>query len=544
MYYKHIEKTWKESTMKISNIFKYIFIIFAVGIIVYAGYRIYKTQNAQTNTQEEPQVVEEENIIKDIRLALTNYDTMNPLITSNKEILNIDTLIFEPLFSLTKNYEIEPCLAKECAKTGNNIYVIKLKEGIVWQNGTPFTAEDVKYTIETINQGNSIYKYNTSHIATVEIVDTNTVKLTLDADVPFFSYNLIFPIVSSEYYKGEDFFTSTKTPIGTGKFTITNISTNNITLAKNTKYRELESNPIKIDTIKINLYSSMGEAYSNFKMGNIDLLDTSNPNFQDYIGTIGFEKTEYAGRQFDFLSLNCEDIILQDKAVRQAISYAIDKSNINSAIFNNQNYVAEYPLDYGNFLYETNNASSGCNPEQAKKVLEDGGWTYTNNRWKKEIEGVTRTLRLKIAVDKDNQTRIAVSELIKEQLESIGIEVRINKISKEQYNEYIGGDEYQILFTGVYTSYNPDITYYFAPGNIEKYTNEEVSKLLQNAGMINDGEKIKEIYQKVYNIYKEDVPFIGLYRTKEMVVTSSSLVGSVEANCYTSFYEIKNWYRK
>lgn len=78
-------------------------------------------------------------------------------------------------------------------------------------------------------------------------------------------------------------------------------------------------------------------------MGNIDLLDTSNPNFQDYIGTIGFEKTEYPGRQFDFLSLNCEDSILQDKAVRQAISYAIDKSNINSAVFNNQNYVAEYP---------------------------------------------------------------------------------------------------------------------------------------------------------------------------------------------------------
>ena len=62
--------------------------------------------------------------------------------------------------------------------------------------------------------------------------------------------------------------------------------------------------------------------------------------------------------------------------------------------------------------------------------------------------------------------------------------------------------------------------------------------------MINDSGKIKEIYQKVYNIYKEDVPFIGLYRTKGMIITSSSLIGTVEANCYTSFYEINNWYRK
>lgn len=530
--------------MKVSNLFKYIFIIFAIGIIAYAGYRIYKTQNAQQGNNKEPEVVVEESIIKDIRLAITNYDTMNPLITSNKEILNIDTLVFEPLFTLSKNYEIEPCLAKECAKTGDNIYVVKLKEGIVWQDGSPFTAEDVKYTIETINQGNSIYKYNTSHIMTIEVIDQNTIKFTLDADIPFFKYNLIFPIVSSAYYQGEDFYNSTKTPIGTGKFTITNVSTNNITLSKNTKWRDLDTANTKIETIKINLYSSMGEAYNNFKMGNVDLLNTSNPNFQEYIGTIGFEKTEYAGRRFDFLSLNCEDIILQDKAVRQAISYAIDKGNINSAVFNNQNYVADYPLDYGNFLYEANNASSGYNPEQAKQVLQDGGWTYANNRWRKEIDGVTRTLRLKIAVDKDDETRVAVAELIAQQLESIGLDITVSKISKSQYDEYIGGEDYQILLTGVYTSYSPDVTYYFAPGNIAKYTNEELFKTLQNAGMINDSSKIKEMYQKVYNMYKDDVPFIGLYRTKNIVLTSSSLVGTVEANNYTSFYELDNWYRK
>ena len=77
-----------------------------------------------------------------------------------------------------------------------------------------------------------------------------------------------------------------------------------------------------------------------------------------------------------------------------------------------------------------------------------------------------------------------------------------------------------------------------------KYTNDELFKTLQNAGMINDSSKIKEMYQKVYNIYKDDVPFIGLYRTKNIVITSSSLVGTVEANNYTSFYELDNWYRK
>ena len=69
--------------MKISSIFKYIFIIFAIGIIIYAGYKIY--QNDKNNENEEKdEVVIEDTTIKDIRLGLTSYDTMNPLITNNK----------------------------------------------------------------------------------------------------------------------------------------------------------------------------------------------------------------------------------------------------------------------------------------------------------------------------------------------------------------------------------------------------------------------------------------------------------------------------
>ena len=371
--------------MKVSSIFKYLFIIFAIGIIAYAGYRIYSNQNTKVENQQEVSTVEEEQIIKDIRLSITDYDTMNPLITNNKEILNIDTLIFEPLFKLTKDYKLEPCLATECSKTGDNIYVIKIDNNITWQDGTSFISKDIQFTINTIKQGNSIYKYNVEHIATTEIIDANTIKLTLDANIPFFEYNLTFPIMSSSYYYGEDFYNSTKTPIGTGKYKITSISTNNITLTKNNSWRN-SSEKIKIENIKINLYSSMGEAYNGFKIGNIDLINTSNPNFQDYIGTIGFSKTEYPGRQFDFLSLNCNDEILQDKSVRQALSYAIDKDNIVSAVFNNQNLVAEYPLDYGNYLYEGSNASSGYNIEQAKKVLEERRLDLYKQQMEKEYK--------------------------------------------------------------------------------------------------------------------------------------------------------------
>lgn len=531
--------------MKISSIFKYIFIIFAIGIIVYAGYRIYNNQKKEVPNIQESNIVVEENIIRDIRLSLTNYDTMNPLITKNKEILNIDTLIFEPLFTLTQDYQLQSCLAKECSKTGDNTYVIKTANNVIWHDNTAFTAKDIQFTIDILKNGNSVYKYNVDHIASTEVVDATTLKIILDSNIPFFEYNLTFPIMSSNYYYGEDFFSSSKTPIGTGRYKITNISTNSITLAKNEQWKNTTGiKDIKLDNIKINLYSSMGEAYNSFKIGNVDILNTANPNFQEYIGTIGFNKTDYPGRQFDFLSFNCADEIMQDKSVRQAISYAIDKSNIVSSVYNNQNIVAEYPLDYGNFLYTENSASSGYNVEQAKKVLEEGGWTYINNRWKKNIDGRTKILRLKISVDSENEARVAVAEAIRAQLAEIGIDVNINKVSNQKYNSYIDNKDYQILLTGVYTSYSPDLTYYFSYGNISNYTNERMTDLMQNANIIKDTKQLKEIYQKIHNLYKEDVPFVGLYRSKNITISTQSLIGIVEPNNYTSFYNIENWYRK
>lgn len=528
--------------MKVSSIFKYIFIIFAIGIIIAAGYKIYSSQNqvAEENNEE---AQADETILKDIRIAITNYDNINPLITNNKEILNIDSLIFEPLFTLNENYELEPCLATECSKTGDNVYVIKVDNKINWQDGTSFIAKDVAYTIETIKNGNSIYKYNVEHISNVEVIDASTIKLTLDANVPFFEYNLIFPIMSSTYFYGEDFYNSSKTPIGTGKYKISNVSDNNITLVKNEKYKRFQEDP-KIETIKINLYSSMGEAFNSFKIGNIDVLNTSNANFQDYIGTIGFNKIEYPGREFDFLALNCTDTILQDSSVRKALGYAIDKDNIVTSVFNNQRKTADYPLDYGNFLYQNQEVSSGYNAEQAKKVLEDGGWTYIKNRWKKNISGYTRTLKLKLAVTSDNEARVRVAETIKEQLKNIGIEVTINKITDNQYGKYIENKDYQMLLTGVYTSYTPDLTYYFLQGNIFNYESKKMNELMQKSLIIKNTKELSEIYQKIYSQYKEDVPFIGLYRNKNITLTSQSLTAKITPNNYTTYYNLESWYRK
>lgn len=523
--------------------FKYIFITFIVAIVIYAGYNIYKsnrTLKAEIKIQENEQ---EEVVIKDIRLGICNYDSINPLITANREIIDIDKLIFEPLFAITKDYKIEPCLATECSKTGDTTYVVKIDTNVKWHDGAYLTAKDVKFTIDTLQAGNSIYKSNVQNIAGCEVIDASTIKLTLNSNVPFFEYNLTFPIMSNMQYFNEDFYASTKIPLGTGQFKITDINTNSITLSKNTSWRRIATENSKIETVKINIYQSMGGVFNGFKLSSVDMFTTNNFNYQEYIGTIGFNATEYPGRDFDYLSFNCQDQILQDKYVRQAINYAIDRNAIVSAVFGNQKMVSYYSLDYGNYLF-TNDNSLNTDIEKAKTILQNDGWSFENNDWVKEIDGNWKKLELNLSVQEQNTGRLNTAYQIQAQLENVGIHVNVIPISNAVYDKMFENRNFQMLITGIYNSYTPNINYMLNNGNISGYHNDEVTSILNSQISTKNDKLIVDGYKKVYNFYKDDLPYLGLYRGKNLIISTQSLAGTVAANNYSIFYNISTWYRR
>ena len=206
-------------------------------------------------------------------------------------------------------------------------------------------------------------------------------------------------------------------------YKIESIDSSNIILTKNDKWWKRNKVNAKVETISIKLYSEIGEIYNSFKLGNIDILTTSNINLEQYIGTIGYAKTEFKGRQFDYLVFNCQDNTLKNVEVRKAILNAIDKTNIISSIYNNQYYLADFPLDYGNYLYEKEINNNAYNPEQAKTTLTNSGWEYKYNRWQKKENYKTIRLNLILSVNSSNLQRVAVCENIKSQLEQIGIKL-------------------------------------------------------------------------------------------------------------------------
>ncbi len=527
-----------------SNIIKYIFIVFAIGIIVFAIYKMnYQTENQNGINEENQAQGNTQNSESILNIGISDFDNINPLITSNKDIINLSTILYEPLLKITEDYGIELGLAEEWSKSDATTYLVKLKSNLKWDDGKPVTGTDVKFTIEKLQEGESIYSDNVENIKSVEIIDGNTIRINLKNEEPFFEYNLIFPIVSSNQFEDEDFFKSRLAPYATGMYKVKSATSEKIELVQNENWYNAENTERKIDKVVLYFFETMGDAYNSLKLGNIDLVCTSITNVEDYIGTIGFGTTEYKGRKLDFISLNCEDTILANKEVRQAINYAIDKNKINSTVFSNNYNVSSFPIDYGSYLYEKESKSS-FNAEKAKDVLEDAGWEYRYGYWRKTENYTTQYLNLNLVVDNSNETRVKVAELIEEQLEEIGINVSLYRVSNSSYKNYLENKNYDMILTGVNNGYSPDLSYFLGEDNIANYENEEIANILKEVKNIADTNLLKEKYNRIIEIYEDEIPYVCLYRNTNKVVYSIRVTGSINPNNYTVYYSFENWYRQ
>ena len=343
-----------------SNILKYIFVLFVIGIIGYSAYKLYYNKGEQPENEIVNDVKTQSTMLTNIRIGISNFDNINPLISNNRDVINLSTILYEPLCSLTNDYHLELKLAKEYSKIDDITYIVKLRDDIKWDNGNKITGQDVKFTIE-------------------KIIDGQTVRLNLSKAEIFFEYNLIFPIISSsQFEKEEDFYKSRLAPVSSGMYKVKSATTSTMDLEINSNWYGLKTEMPKIQDIQIHFYSTMGDVYSSFKLGNIDMICTSNMDIKDYIGTIGYTQKDYKGRELDFLSINSTNSILSDKNVRKAINYAINKKKIVSSVYGNNYTISNFPLDYGSYLYNKSSDKDSYSQDKAKQALEDAGLLYKN----------------------------------------------------------------------------------------------------------------------------------------------------------------------
>ena len=531
-----------------TNIIKYVFIVFII-ILAVITYITYKKNNPIQKEDTQAVIEENANIIKEMKLGIAEFDTINPILTKNRNVQSITKLIFDSLITFDENYNFNYGLAKEISKKSNREYVIKLKENILWHSGEKFTADDVKYTVDVLKAlKTSIYKSNIKMIESVKVIDEHTLNIILKKDTPFFEYNLTFPIMSSQYYENDAIATSLKNnnAPGTGRYIIGNITSTEIELKKNNNWWGISAGKkLSLETILVKMYTSAGEAYNAFKLGNLDLMTTQSLNYEEHIGTMGYKTVEYIGREYDYLALNCSSGALRNEQLRKAINYAIDKSNIVTSVYENKYYVADFPVNTSNYLYKVEKVSSSYNTNKSKELLEEDGWEFVGGNWQKQESGTTIRANLNLVVDASNTKRLAVAEEIEKQLAETGIIVNIIRANSTQYAKYLENKNYDMILTGKLIGISPDLTSYIGKGNLSQFEDTEANALLREIADLSDNEtELQNKYKELIRLIEEKRPYVSLYFNRGTVIYTQDLQGRITPNFYNIFYNIEEWVRQ
>ena len=531
-----------------SGIFKYIFVIFVIILIIVT---CVKFLNSKEEVSEESldQTSKSTVIQTDLRLAIAEFDTLNPILSNNKNVQEISKIIYEPLVTLDSELKIQNCLAKEIAKKDDNTYIIKLKENIFWQDGNKFTAQDVQFTIDTIKNLKSLgvssrYESNLEAVVHLDVIDNYTLSISLDRRVPFFEYYLTFPIMSKSYFENEDFLNSSKTgmAIGTGAFSIDSIDNNIIKLIRNDDYWNKDKIPM-VKEVYINLYNNIGDVYEDFKNGNLDVLNVSTIDVDKYIGTLGHTKVEYKTRFYDFISFNTQSTVFSDSQVRKALSLVVDKSAMVVASLGPGYTASNFSLDMGSFLY-SDMLNVATNTDLAKQILINDGWEYKNNSWSKLVGGKVQTLNFNLIVNNNHDLRKSVAQNLKDQFANFGIQVNIQEVDSNRYIDILNTKNYDVIIAGLECGYSPNLETFFGDNNLANYTNEEIKNILVEVSNTTDENTLKEKYKRIYEIYLEEAPYFGLYRETDYLIYNQSLVGSLKPNVFNIYQNIEKWYRQ
>ena len=327
--------------------------------------------------------------------------------------------VFESLVRLTPDYQIEPLLAESWEFVEPNTWRFTLRQGVTFHDGTPFTAEAVKWSMTRVALagGGSIGVDENS----VAIVDDHTVEITPTRPNRRLVQQLNHPVYSIVAPNTEP----AETRIGTGPFReVEYVVDDHYTVEAFEGY--WGDKPL-VGRITFRFYPDPTTRVLALQSGEVDLITdvpresaldvTSSGEHTLLTSTVGAYNAIYVGihgqEPYD---------LGQDKAVRQAIAHAIDKEAIVSGVWQGNAEVGRTMIPPA-ILGPAGDQVTGVayDPEQARALLEQAGWTGEGTRQK---DG--RELKLTMVVGfPDAATHGPIPEFVQAQLGEVGIAVEL-----------------------------------------------------------------------------------------------------------------------
>jgi peptide/nickel transport system substrate-binding protein len=440
-----------------------------------------------------------------------------------------------------------------------------LKKDIFWHDEERFTADDVIFTIEIIQdlEYKSPLKGNWQGVE-VEKIDDTTVRFKLETTYAPFLNNLTVGIIPKhiwEYFEPVNFLLAERMlkPIGTGPYEFEEFTKDKdgkiklFSLSVNERYYGKAPFIEKISFKFFQNEIAAIEAYNKKEVMGINYLSAANiekirnkENLNLYPLSIP--------RYFAVFFNQNKSKVLSDKTVRLALAYATDKNEIIEKVLFGQGNKVETPILPHLLGYNPETKIYDFALEHANNILEEDGWKYSEE----ENGGVRKKGDLLLEftiITTDWPELIETAEFLKEQWGKVGARINIetSPISEIQ-QKYIRPREYEALLFGEVLGGDPDPYAFWHssqkkdPGlNLALYISDEADKLLEEARVNLDSNIRAEKYRKFQEIVVEDIPAIFLYSPTYLYAVNKKVQGIEIENVVLPskrFSEIENWHIK
>ena len=471
------------------------------------------------------------------------------------ESLFINRVIFEGLTKPGKDLAPAPDLATSWTIAPDGLsWTFKLRDGVKWTDGKPFSADDVAFTFNDIVLKKELGAQNAASYAAVKsvtVVDPTTVRFDLSrkfaALASFLAYNSgIVPkhVLSADPLKTTSF--NKGTPVSTGPFKVEKYTSGqSVSLVRNDSY--FGPKPY-LDKVVFTVVPDPNTQIAQALSGDLTIMILDNKAAVDRVkNASGLTVVSRPLVQYYWLALNQTDSRFTDVRVRQAFVHAIDRKAIIKSVELGYGQVANSPITPALKAYFDPSLSEKYpyDPPKAKELLAAAGWTPGANG---VLQKDGKSFQFTMDVGQRGVLE-PVNALIQQDLKNVGVIADLNTM---EWNAYIQKDVVRRDYTATvnwwtYPS-DPDVFPYYhssAAGkgfNIPGYQDPKLDDLLVQGQSASDLEQRKAVYKQLQAYTSETLPYLFLWYPQEIDVLSSSLQGVPELGLRDAVQYIGEWW--
>jgi peptide/nickel transport system substrate-binding protein len=493
--------------------------------------------------------------------------SFNPLMPGVEVDEVVWTSVFSTLWMAAPDGTLVPDLAVAVPSEENGgisegglAWTVKLREGVVWHDGAPFTAEDVKYSLELIMSPGFKSRTRVGHELVRDIVVKGTHEISWRMErafAPYLAQLANTQIVPKHILsKAEDPNTAAfnGSPIGTGPFRWSERRPgDSITFVANERYH---GDGPYLEGVVLKYIPDMTALYAQFRTGQVDFVPISGipANYYEEATKLSGRKVAVApSGNIEVIMPNLEHPAFTEKAVRQALYAGMNKEAIVDALYYGVPKPTESYSPRESWAYNPNLPKHEYSIAKANQILDEAGWKR-GGRGIREKNG--KRLEFALSTTTGNPLREQCQQLMMQDWQQIGVSIKINNMPGAViWGDFYVRSQFESLLVGTAfrTGVDPDPAPRFASdaipvkggsgGNYMQWVNPEADKLMKEGQATFNQERRKEIYFKLQEIVREELPILPIFQYAPLEGIKDGLIGyQPNINQRQNAWNLGSWY--